>query len=588
MAFKAAKLMRRCLTNTSALQSFQHITPFRTFAPIQHSKQFFAGNPPTATNKSVRVKSLKSLGLDFISPTPDAVAYHNLSYGEIADHQARHTDGVFSSNGAFSVLTGKFTGRSPLDKFIVKQKPSEDDIWWGDINRGVTPDVYSTLKEKAIEYYRNNVKDVYVFDGFCGAHKSTQKKVRFVTEKSWHHHFVKNMFIRPSQEELENFGEPDFTIINCYGLTDEKWEKHGLHSEVFACFNIEDHMAIIGGAWYGGEMKKGIFSMMHYWLPKFEHCLSMHCSANIGVEKNDVALFFGLSGTGKTTLSTDPHRKLIGDDEHGWDEEGIFNFEGGCYAKTVNLSTETEPEIFHAIKFNALLENVWIDPATRHPDYFNVSLTENGRVSYPIEHIQNRESSLQGPKPSYIVFLCCDAFGVLPPIAKLDPAQAMYHFVSGYTAKVAGTERGIKHPVPNFSPCYGAAFLTLHPMEYAKLFKEKLEQHKVPVYLVNTGWSGGAYGTGKRMSIKTTRSCINAIFDGSIDKAEFRKDNVFLFDVPTALPNVDSNILDPRNTWSDKNAYDKAYQDLGNMFADNFKIYAQDASEYAGAGPIHK
>eukprot|EP00488_Nonionellina_sp_1-RS-2012_P001879 TRINITY_DN325_c0_g1_i2.p1 TRINITY_DN325_c0_g1~~TRINITY_DN325_c0_g1_i2.p1 ORF type:complete len:355 (+),score=124.84 TRINITY_DN325_c0_g1_i2:282-1346(+) len=348
--------------------------------------------------------------------------------------------------------------------------------------------------------------------------------------------------------------------------------EHGLNSDVYAAFSVEEKTAIIGGAWYGGEMKKGIFSMMHYWLPQ-DHVLSMHCSANVG-EQEDVALFFGLSGTGKTTLSTDPARRLIGDDEHGWDDEGVFNFEGGCYAKTSKLSMDTEPEIFAAIKNNALLENVWVDPNTRIPDYFNESLTENGRVSYPIDHIANREPSLSGPHPKYIVFLCCDAFGVLPPIAKLSPGQSMYHFISGYTAKVAGTERGIKEPVATFSPCYGAAFLTLHPMEYATLFKEKLETFKVDCYLVNSGWSGGAYGEGERMSIKTTRSALDAMFSGEIKKVQYRTDKVFGFEVPTELPGVDPKILDPRNTWKDKSAYDAKYQELGAMFSKNIDTYA--------------
>jgi phosphoenolpyruvate carboxykinase (ATP) len=446
-------------------------------------------------------------------------------------------------------------------------------------------ELFQKLKEEAVYYYKNKVDRIYVVDLFCGAHKNAAKKVRFITERAWHQHFVSNMFIKPKPEELKDF-VPDFTVLNCYGLTDDKWQKHGLHSEVYVSFNIEERMAIIGGAWYGGEMKKGIFSMMHYWLPQ-QHILSMHCSANIGVN-DDVCLFFGLSGTGKTTLSTDPDRRLIGDDEHGWDDEGIFNFEGGCYAKTSKLSRQTEPEIYDAIRSNALLENVWIDPHTREPDYFNLSLTENGRVSYPIEHIQNREPTLSGPHPKYIVFLCCDAFGVLPPIARLNPGQAMYHFISGYTAKVAGTERGIKHPVATFSPAYGAAFLTLHPMEYASLFKEKLEQHNVPCYLVNSGWSGGAYGseTGDRMSIKTTRGCLNAIFNGEIEKAKFKKDDVFGFEVPEALPGIDSKILNPRNAWADKAAFDKQNKELAAMFAANIDKYA-DPVVYAPFGPVN-
>eukprot|EP01083_Nonionella_stella_P096397 270990_1 len=555
------------------------------YNPIYHFKQrITTANPPTATLKSVRTRSLIKLGLEDLSPNPSAVAYYNLSYGELADHQARNKEGLFANNGAFAVDTGKFTGRSPLDKYIVKQEPSASKIWWGDVNRVMEYDLYQKLKEEVMFYYKNKVDNVYVLDAFCGASKSAAKKIRFITEKAWHHHFVKNMFIEAKPEDLKNF-EPDFTVINCYGLTDDKWQKHGLHSDVYAAFSVEDQTALIGGAWYGGEMKKGIFSMMHYWLPQ-EHILSMHCSANIGFEKDDVCLFFGLSGTGKTTLSTDAHRRLIGDDEHGWDDEGIFNFEGGCYAKTSKLSLNTEPEIYRAIRGNALLENVWIDPNTREPDYFNMSLTENGRVSYPIEHIENREASLAGGHPEYIIFLCCDAFGTLPPVAKLNPGQSMYHFISGYTAKVAGTERGIKEPVATFSPCYGAAFLTLHPMEYAALFKEKLEKYNTDCYLVNTGWSGGAYGVdgGERMSIKTTRSCIDAIFNGSIKKCNFRTDKIFGFQVPTDLPGVDSKILDPRNTWKDANEYDKTYKQLGEMFAKNIDTYA-DPAKYKEFGP---
>mmetsp|Transcript_49204 Transcript_49204/g.60437 ORF Transcript_49204/g.60437 Transcript_49204/m.60437 type:complete len:577 (-) Transcript_49204:405-2135(-) len=563
----------------------QNISTFKRITVNEWIRPFssLTSTPPTATLRSVKTKTLSSLGLEDIAFNEGQFCYHNLSYGELADHQARHKDGVFTTNGAFAVDTGKFTGRSPMDKYIVKQEPSSDNIWWGDINQSMDSDTFDELYDKALKYYKNNVKDIYVLDAFCGASQGSRRRVRFVTEKAWHQHFVKNMFIDPAPEELVDF-QPDFTVLNCYGMVDENWKKHGLNSEVFVSFNLEKKIAIIGGAWYGGEMKKGIFGLMNYWLP-MEHTLSMHCSANIG-DAGDTCLFFGLSGTGKTTLSTDPHRKLIGDDEHGWDDNGIFNFEGGCYAKTSKLSTATEPEIYHAIKFNALLENVWVDPSTREPDYFNLSMTENGRVSYPIEHIENREPTLSGSHPQYIIFLCCDAFGVMPPIAKLSPGQAMYHFVSGYTAKVAGTERGIKEPIANFSPCYGAAFLTLHPMKYADLFKEKLEKHNVDVYLVNTGWSGGGYGEGERMSIKTTRSCIDSIFNGEIKKAQFRKDTVFGYEVPVSLPNVDVNLLDPRNTWKDKNAYDAAYNDLAKRFANNIDIYA-DASSYQEYGPTN-
>jgi len=551
-------------------------------------------DPPTASLRSVRTLTLQDLGLDHIASSPSDPCYYNLSYGELADHQAQNREGIFTETGAFAVDTGKFTGRSPKAKYIV-QDESTADIWWGEINQPMKPEVFDDLYDKVTRYYQNEVEHIYVQDLYCGAHKGSRRSVRFVTEKAWHSHFVKNMFIRPKLEELEGFS-PDFTILNAYGLTDEDWVKHGLNSQVFVVFNPEKKIALVGGAWYGGEMKKGIFSMMHYWLPK-EHCLSMHCSANIGADRGDTCLFFGLSGTGKTTLSTDPHRKLIGDDEHGWDDEGIFNFEGGCYAKTSKLTHETEPEIYDAIKANALLENVWIDPATRECDYFNQTMTENGRVSYPITHIQNREDSLTGGHPEYIVFLCCDAFGVLPPVAKLTPGQAMYHFVSGYTAKVAGTEIGVKEPEATFSPCYGAAFLTLHPMEYAKLMKEKLETHKVDCYLVNTGWSGGPYappaGTkverGSRMSIKATRACLDAIFDGSIKKSSFKKDPLFHFEVPEHLEGVPTELLNPRQTWSDPAVFDKQYEALAKRFADNIDKYADgDLAQYEGCGPINK
>jgi len=392
------------------------------------------------------------------------------------------------------------------------------------------------------------------------------------------------MFLRPETEsELDGF-EPDFTIINACEVANEEWEKHGLNSEVFVAFNIEKKVAIIGGTHYGGEMKKGIFSMMNYWLP-LENIMAMHCSANVG-EAGDTALFFGLSGTGKTTLSADPKRKLIGDDEHGWDNDGIFNFEGGCYAKTINLSKEAEPEIFDAIKRDALLENVYLDGPTNAPDYFNASKTQNGRVSYPIHHIKNYEPTSAGGHPQNVIFLTCDAFGVLPPVARLDSEQAMYHFLSGYTAKVAGTERGITEPQATFSACFGAAFLTLHPSRYADLLQQKLHEHGTHTYLVNTGWSGGAYGTGERMPIKATRKCIDAILEGSIRDATFVKDPVFGFEYPTELPGVPQGILDPRNAWEDKEAYDAQRLKLANMFKDNYRLYQEPGmTDYSTGGP---
>ena len=370
--------------------------------------------------------------------------------------------------------TGKFTGRSPKDKWIVKQAPSEENLWWGSVNQPMKGEVFEELYKKCVAHY-NGLDKAYVFDGYCGANPASRKKVRFLTEQAWQQHFVTNMFIRPeSKGEIEGFA-PDFTIINACQVVDEDWKKHGLNSEVFVAFNIEKKVAIIGGTHYGGEMKKGIFSMMNYWLP-LEGIMPMHCSANKG-KKGDTALFFGLSGTGKTTLSADPARYLIGDDEHGWDDHGVFNFEGGCYAKTINLSEENEPDIYRAIKRDAMLENCFIDPKTKIPDYYNTTKTENGRVSYPLHHIANFEPTSMGGHPDKVIFLTCDAFGVLPPVAKLSPGQAMYHFLSGYTAKVAGTERGITEPQATFSACFGAAFLTLHPTKYADLLQKKLETH---------------------------------------------------------------------------------------------------------------
>lgn len=392
------------------------------------------------------------------------------------------------------------------------------------------------------------------------------------------------MFIRPkTKKEIESFA-PDFTVINAAAVSNPKWKEDGLNSEVFVVFNIEEKTAIIGGTYYGGEMKKGIFSMMNYWLP-LTGVMTMHCSANIG-KRGDTALFFGLSGTGKTTLSTDPDRRLIGDDEHGWDENGVFNFEGGCYAKTDNLSKEKEPEIFQAIRRNALLENVHVDPDTKVVNYKNITKTENGRVAYPIEHIANYEPSLMGSHPDSIFFLTCDAFGVLPPVARLTADQAMYHFLSGYTAKVAGTERGVEEPEATFSACFGAAFLTLHPTQYADLLKEKLMKHNTKVYLVNTGWSGGSYGVGSRMSIKATRSCINSVLDGSIDKVPMRVDPVFGFEVPIELEGVPTEALNPIDSWEDKEKFVATASKLAEMFKANYEQFKKTGmTDYSTFGP---
>ncbi|TYZ62659.1 hypothetical protein PybrP1_002838 [[Pythium] brassicae (nom. inval.)] len=541
---------------------------------------FFA---PRFANFSANARAA-ALGLEKFGVTNASTkVHHNLSYGEIAQHEEANKEGEFIANGTYTIDTGKFTGRSPKDKYIVDQAPSNKNIWWGDINRPISAEVFDDLYEKVTGHY-SQAEKVYVFDGYAGANPNSRKKVRIITELAWQHHFVTNMFLRPeTKEEIANF-EPDFTIVNACKVTNEDYKKHGLNSEVFVAFNIEKNVAVIGGTWYGGEMKKGIFSMMNYWLP-LDGIMAMHCSANKG-KNGDTALFFGLSGTGKTTLSADPHRWLIGDDEHGWDDEGIFNFEGGCYAKTINLSRENEPDIYNAIKRDALLENTWVDPATHEPDYYNTSKTENGRVSYPIYHIPNHEPNSSGGHPDNIVFLTCDAYGVLPPVSKLSDGQAMYHFLSGYTAKVAGTERGVTEPTATFSACFGAAFLPLHPTRYADLLQQKLQKHNTSVYLVNTGWTGGAYGVGQRMSIKNTRACIDAILDGSIKKTEFAKDPIFGFDVPKALGAVPANVLNPREAWTDKAAFDAAAKKLAGMFQKNFAKYvSKDHTDYSPFGP---
>lgn len=518
--------------------------------------------------------------------------HHNLSYDAIAEHESNNKEGKWITTKygkVFGIDTGKFTGRSPKDKYIVKRVGTESDanVDWGSVNQPIAESVFNELKEISIAHY-NSVDSAYVFDGFCGANPATRKNVRIVTEYAWQHHFCTNMFIRAqvdeTKNELANFA-PDFTIINACNITNEKFKEHGLNSEVFVAFDVEQKLAIIGGTYYGGEMKKGIFSMMNYWLP-LNNMMAMHCSANLGKD-GDTALFFGLSGTGKTTLSADPNRLLIGDDEHGWDEHGIFNFEGGCYAKTINLREENEPEIFRAITRDALLENVYTDGSEDNiPDYDNTSKTENGRVSYPIFHIPNAVHPSVGGHPKNVIFLTCDAFGVLPPVSKLTPEQAMYHFLSGYTAKVAGTERGITKPVETFSACFGAAFMTLHPTKYADLLQKKLKEHGAHAFLVNTGWSGGGPGVGKRMSIKATRACINAILDGSINDSKMVEDPVFQFSIPESLEGVPANVCNPRDNWSDKDAYDKQRVELAKLFINNYSKYQiPGVTDYSDHGP---
>lgn len=518
---------------------------------------------------------------------PNTIHY-NLSKQELFEHETKNNEGtVFKTKygDTFGVDTGKFTGRSPKDKWIVKNNESNSSkhIWWGNVNQPTTPEVFKTLYDKAINHF-NTLNEIYLYDGFCGANKKTQKHVRFVHELAWQQHFVSNMFIESNENDELITKDPDFTIINACSVVNDEWEKHNLNSEVAIAFNLEEKIGVILGTWYGGENKKGIFSLMNYWLPQ-DNIMAMHCSANVGKD-NDTALFFGLSGTGKTTLSADPNRFLIGDDEHGWDEDGIFNFEGGCYAKTIDLSEENEPDIYRAIFKGALLENVWQNE-DQSPDYYNTEKTQNGRVSYPIYHIDNWHKPQMAGHPKNIIFLTCDAFGVLPPVAKLSNEQAMYHFLSGYTAKVAGTERGVTEPQATFSACFGEAFLTLHPSKYADLLKQKIEEHDCNVYLVNTGWVGGGYGTGERISIKDTRNCINAILDGSILDSEFRTDSIFKFEVPIELPGVPSEICNPRQSWYHKEGYDIQANKLAKMFIENYEKYIEpDMTDYSPHGPV--
>ncbi len=507
--------------------------------------------------------------------------YRNLPIPILVEHVLKNKEGVLGEKGEIICRSGKYTGRTPKDKFFVDEDSTRDTIWWGGINQKIPEKSFDIL----LDDIRNKLqgKDMYVFDGFAGASEANQIKVRIITMKAWHAHFVTNMFIRPRPEDLDNF-EPDFTIINACELTaGDKWESLGLNSETFAIFNLAKKTAIIGGTEYAGEMKKGIFSVLNYQLP-FKDVMPMHCSANKN-NKGEVSLFFGLSGTGKTTLSTDENCYLIGDDEHGWSDEGVFNFEGGCYAKTINLSKEKEPGIWNSIKFGAILENVVYDEQTRKVNFSDSSITENTRVSYPIYHIDKIEPSGCGAHPKYIIFLTCDAFGVMPPVAKLTPEQASYHFLSGYTAKVAGTELGVNEPTSTFSTCFGAAFMVRYPEVYADLLSKKMKQHNTKAFLVNTGWFAGSYSQSSRIDIKTTRGIIHNISNGAIDKCSFKKDFVFGYEIPITLGDIPRELLDQRSAWSDPNEYDKQRMKLANMFVDNFKQFEEHASHLKPFGP---
>ena len=514
---------------------------------------------------------------------------HNPSYDVLFAEETKaglegFEKGQVTELGAVNVMTGIYTGRSPKDKFLVKDATSENTVWWTseeykNDNKPVTTETWNVLKELAAKELSN--KKLYVVDGFCGANEATCLKVRFIMEVAWQAHFVTNMFIRPSKEQLENF-EPDFVVYNASKAKVENYKELGLNSETAVVFNLTTKEQVILNTWYGGEMKKGMFSMMNYFNP-LRGIASMHCSANTNMDETESAIFFGLSGTGKTTLSTDPKRKLIGDDEHGWDNEGVFNYEGGCYAKVINLDKESEPDIYNAIKRDALLENVTVD-AEGKINFADKSVTENTRVSYPIHHIENIVKPVsKGPHAKQVIFLSADAFGVLPPVSILNPEQAQYYFLSGFTAKLAGTERGITEPTPTFSACFGAAFLSLHPTKYAEELVKKMEMTGAKAYLVNTGWNG----SGKRISIKDTRGIIDAILDGSIDKAPTKVIPFFDFVVPTELPGVDPKILDPRDTYECACQWEEKAKDLAGRFIKNFAKFTGNEAGKAlvAAGP---
>ena len=514
---------------------------------------------------------------------------HNPSYDVLFAEETKaglegFEKGQVTELGAVNVMTGIYTGRSPKDKFLVKDATSENTVWWTseeykNDNKPVTTETWNVLKDLAAKELSN--KKLYVVDGYCGANEATCLKVRFIMEVAWQAHFVTNMFIRPSKEQLENF-EPDFVVYNASKAKVENYKELGLNSETAVVFNLTTKEQVILNTWYGGEMKKGMFSMMNYFNP-LRGIASMHCSANTNMDETESAIFFGLSGTGKTTLSTDPKRKLIGDDEHGWDNEGVFNYEGGCYAKVINLDKESEPDIYNAIKRDALLENVTVD-ANGKIDFADKSVTENTRVSYPIHHIENIVKPVsKGPHAKQVIFLSADAFGVLPPVSILSAEQAKYYFLSGFTAKLAGTERGITEPTPTFSACFGAAFLSLHPTKYAEELVKKMEMTGAKAYLVNTGWNG----TGKRISIRDTRGIIDAILDGSIDKAPTKVIPYFDFVVPTELPGVDPKILDPRDTYADAAQWDEKAKDLAGRFIKNFAKFTGNEAGKAlvAAGP---
>lgn len=515
-----------------------------------------------------------SANLNTIGIRTHKKAYWNLTPEALVEHTIKKDMGVLSDMGAVCVNTGKFTGRSPKDRFIVKDDITTQAVDWNSINLPFSPERFDALYDKVATYL--NDRDIYVRDMYACSDEKYRLNIRLVSEFPWSNQFAYNMFLRPTIEELLEF-DPEWTILCAPGFKADP-EIDGTRQSNFAILNFSRKAIIIGGTAYTGEIKKGIFSALNFILPHIYNVLSMHCSANVG-EQGDTAVFFGLSGTGKTTLSADPNRQLIGDDEHGWSENGVFNFEGGCYAKTIDLTEEKEPDIYRAIKHGAILENIGFHANSRSVNFSDSTITQNTRVSYPIHHIRNMAEGSKGGHPEHIFFLTADAFGVLPPISRLTPGQAMYHFISGYTAKVAGTEEGINEPQATFSACFGAPFMPLHPTQYAEMLGTKMKSYETNIWLVNTGWTGGAYGTGERISLKYTRAMISAAMNGELDDVDYRQHEVFGLHMPVTCPNVPSEVLNPKSTWSDKEAYDKKAKNLAEAFVKNFRSFEEKANE---------
>jgi phosphoenolpyruvate carboxykinase (ATP) len=538
-------------------------------------------NPDPAGEPWMSPKAINNgkCGLGATGFETDGTTYWNLQPPALAMEAIKRDEGTLSNTGALVAMTGKRTGRSPRDKFIVRDELTEKTVHWGKVNLDIDALRAEKLHDRLVEHIQH--RDVFVQDVYCGAHPGHQLKVRIITECAWHSLFARQLFIRPAREAIVDFA-PDFTVVCAPSCLAEP-EADGVNSEAFVVLDFGQKLALIGGTAYAGEIKKSIFTVMNFLLPQ-RGVLSMHCSANIG-SGGDTAVFFGLSGTGKTTLSADPDRRLIGDDEHGWADDGVFNFEGGCYAKVINLSQQYEPQIYHALKFGCVLENVVLDPVTGEPDYKDGSITENTRGGYPLDHIENIVEPSIGGHPRNIVFLTCDAFGVLPPISHLTPEQAMYHFLSGYTAKVAGTEAGITEPQVTFSTCFGAPFMILDPTVYADLLGKKIAEHGSKVWLINTGWTGGPYGVGSRMKLPYTRAMVTAALSGALDPVQSNTDPIFGIAVPQSCPEVPADILNARGTWNDPTAYDQQARKLADLFIKNFEQFTTASAEVKAAGP---